>query len=100
MRWRSGRRWRWGRGRRGCKARDPKSEIRDPKEIRNPNSENRQDVVRAYVGSYTVLEMAGLSAGNGFLPERAVGLFGFRISGFFRISDLGFRISGTGGLLR
>ena len=50
--------------------RNPKSEIRNPKEIRNPNSEITSVVVAA-----------GWS------------WFGFRNSGFFRISDFGFRIS-------
>ena len=55
------------------KGRNPKSEIRKKPEARNPNG-----------------QAAPISPVFPILPE--VRRFGFRISGFFRISDFGFRI--------
>jgi len=62
--------------------RNPKTETRNPKEIRRPKSEEAEQFGRPWhcgpIGSSTV---------------ESVGDFGFRISSFFRVSGFGLRIS-------
>ena len=62
--------------------RDPKSEIRNPKEIRSPKAEGLSGCG------------APLSQTSAFvtLAARASNLFGFRISAFLRVSGFGLRI--------
>jgi cytochrome c oxidase assembly factor CtaG len=72
---------------------DPKPEIRNPKEARNPKSERAEphSANRALSGAVAGRPQPSGSIGsNGGKPR---GVLGFRISGFLRISDFGFRIS-------
>ena len=63
------------------KGRNPKTEIRRKSEARNPKSEGWRRCG------------ARLSPAAAARPRRAIPLFGFRVSAFLRISDLGLRIS-------
>jgi hypothetical protein len=70
-----------------------KSEIRNPKPERNPKAEIR---TRRNETEILVLDRTGLILGQPrplFLLGRWASAFGLRISGFFRISGFGFRVS-------
>jgi hypothetical protein len=67
---------------------NPKSEIRRPKEIRNPKAEKRQDVTERAVRFPAGPVLGRVNAWNGLALESATGYFGFQISGFGpRVSD-------------
>ena len=72
---------RQGRGRGKSEIRNPRSERNPKPEIRNPNIVARAQ--RNPAGKVRSFHLKGVRRSP----------FGFRISGFFRISDLGFRIS-------
>ena len=71
---------------------NPKPENRNLKEIRNPKLETTHLLVAIQTDSPMAPWLGSESLRNGPSPRPALGLFGFRISGFLRVSDFGFRI--------
>ena len=74
--------------------RNPKSEIRRPKEARNPKLELGSAGTPAGVSSATnASQLAGRGAGAPGHTASRLRAFGIRASDFFGILDFGFRIS-------
>ena len=80
---------------------NPNSEFRNPKEIRIPKPENAEqplsegilaEMSRTREFLATAVNRRAPHARDSETPPTKVSAFGFRISGFFRISDFGPRI--------
>ena len=72
---------------------NPKAEGRRPKEIRNPKPETTSPFAPPGADRPAALWSARFSSRKGRAPGPRLGFFGFRISGFFRPSAFGFRVS-------